>query len=48
VPGDVLSTRELNRARLGRQLLLERAEVPVGDALEHVVGLQAQEPWDPY
>jgi Winged helix DNA-binding domain len=48
VPGDVLSTRELNRALLGRQLLLERSELPVANVLEHLVGLQAQEPWDPY
>ena len=39
---DVLTLRELNRALLGRQLLLERIEMPVADALEHLVGLQAQ------
>jgi hypothetical protein len=48
VPGDVLSKRELNRALLGRQFLLERAEVPIADAIEHLVGQQAQQPWDPY
>jgi hypothetical protein len=48
VLGDRLSTRQLNRALLGRQLLLERAEMAPLEAVEHLVGLQAQEPWDPY
>ena len=38
----VLSTRELNRALLARQLLLDRARLDVAGALEHVGGLQAQ------
>ncbi|HUH08219.1 MAG TPA: winged helix DNA-binding domain-containing protein [Egibacteraceae bacterium] len=38
----VLSTRALNRALLARQLLLERAKLPVTDALEAVGGLQTQ------
>lgn len=45
---DVLPTRALNRATLARQLLLERADLPVLDAVEHLVGLQAQVPLDPY
>jgi hypothetical protein len=48
VTDDVLSNRQLNRATLERQLLLERAARPVGEAVDHLVGLQAQEPLDPY
>ncbi len=45
---DVLTRRELNRATLARQLLLERSNLPVLDVVEHLVGLQAQVPRDPY
>jgi Winged helix DNA-binding domain len=38
----VLSTRELNRALLARQLLLERSPLPLTRALEQVAGLQTQ------
>ena len=38
----VLSTRELNRALLARQLLLERSGLSIPRALERVAGLQAQ------
>ncbi|GAA5136832.1 winged helix DNA-binding domain-containing protein [Pseudonocardia adelaidensis] len=38
----VLSTRELNRAVLARQLLLERAALSPEQALERVAGLQTQ------
>jgi hypothetical protein len=41
----VLSRRALNRATLARQLLLERADLPVLDAVAHLCGLQAQEPF---
>jgi len=38
----ILSTRELNRALLARQLLLERSQLSLTQALERVAGLQAQ------
>ncbi|MFE4537684.1 winged helix DNA-binding domain-containing protein [Streptomyces scopuliridis] len=44
----VLDSRALNRATLARQLLLDRADVPVLDAVAHLGGLQAQEPQEPF
>lgn len=44
----VLTRRQLNRALLARQDLLERGDRTVPAAVEHLVGLQAQEPLDPY
>jgi hypothetical protein len=45
---EVLSRRALNRATLARQLLLRRSDMPPLDAVEHLVGLQAQIPLNPY
>jgi hypothetical protein len=55
----ILGRREINRALLSRQLLLERASLPPADSataraamvvqtIEHLVGLQAQAPFPPY
>jgi hypothetical protein len=44
----VVTRRGLNRALLGRQLLLERAELGPSDVIERLVGLQAQIPANPY
>ncbi|CAA9281597.1 MAG: FIG00816158: hypothetical protein [uncultured Actinomycetospora sp.] len=44
----VLGTRALGRAALARQFLLDRADVPVLDAVARLGGLQAQEPQEPY
>ncbi|MFC9970613.1 winged helix DNA-binding domain-containing protein [Spirillospora sp. NPDC127200] len=44
----VLDSRALNRATLARQLLLDRADLPVLDAVTHLGGLQAQEPQEPF
>jgi hypothetical protein len=44
----LITTRELNRALLGRQLLLERSTLSVPKTIEHLVGMQAQVPGSPY
>ena len=43
-----LTTRDLNRATLARQLLLRREPLPVAEAVRRVVALQAQEAASPY
>lgn len=45
---DQLSQRDLNRATLARQYLLERAPIPAIDAIEHLAGMQSQAPLAPY
>jgi len=45
---EILTQRQLNRALLARQHLLERVTRPAFDEIEHLVGLQAQIPSDPY
>jgi hypothetical protein len=43
-----LTAGQINRATLGRQLLLGREPLDVVDAVHRVVALQAQEPASPY
>jgi len=43
-----LTLRELNRATLARQMLLQREAIPVPAAVERLVGMQAQLPVAPY
>lgn len=46
--GAVLDRRTLNRTLLARQRLLERVDARPIDLVEHLVGMQAQVPLDPY
>jgi hypothetical protein len=48
VPDQVLTARELGRATLARQLLLERQELPAVEAVGRLGGMQAQEPGPPF
>lgn len=45
---EVLSDRALNRATLARQHLLSRVDRPALEIVEHLVGLQGQDPELPY
>ncbi len=44
----MLTTRTLNRTTLARQMLLERHDLPPDQAIERLVGLQAQATASPY
>src|SRR4051794_1309694 len=44
----ILTLRELNRAILARQFLLERTDLPVLDVIKHLVAMQGQVSNAPY
>ncbi len=48
MPERVLTLREINRATLARQFLLERVKQPVPAVVERLIGLQAQAAQAPY
>jgi len=48
MPVEKLSHRALNRATLERQMLLARRAISPVDAVDHLVGVQAQLPMNPY
>ena len=45
---DVLTNRALNRATIERQFLRERVSLGAVEAIEHLVGMQSQQPLAPY
>jgi hypothetical protein len=45
---EILTNRRLNRATLARQMLLERSDMSIIDAVRFLGGLQAQQSDDPY
>lgn len=46
--GETLTLRQLNRATLARQMLLERTDLPVVSVVERLCGIQAQEARPPF
>jgi hypothetical protein len=48
ITGRILTLRELNRALLARQLLLERRKLTVQQGIERICAMQAQWPQSPY
>jgi hypothetical protein len=44
----MLTDRQLNRATLARQMLLERSDIGIVEAVEWLLGLQGQQSQDPY
>lgn len=48
MPERALTLRELNRATLALQMLLDRETLTVPESVERLVGLQAQVPNPPY
>jgi hypothetical protein len=48
MPADILTLRQLNRATLARQMLLARRAMPIVDAVEQLLALQAQVPRPPF
>src|SRR5919112_5563700 len=47
-PQDVLTRRQLNRATLARQMLLQREGGSAVEAVQRLCGMQAQEPRPPF
>src|SRR5262245_27680179 len=45
---EILTARQLNRATLARQMLLQRTGVKAVTAVERLIGMQAQEPRPPF